>query len=406
MNNPCEQANLHSIEQAIAELTLLLKTPLLLAEVGLEAALGRVLAAPITAQIDIPQWDNSAMDGYALNTADLVKEEQALPVHDCQAAGEPAKTLLKQHCMQIFTGAVLPAGANTVVPIENTETKNDKVVFKSVKPDQNIRRKGEETRSGELLLEQGRLLTSKEIGLLASQGIASVPVFQPLRIGVISTGNELCQPGTPLQNGQIYDANSYLLSSLLEGWGFTVTRYPLLKDTLEATQNLLTTAKKEQDILISSGGVSVGDADFVKKAVVQLGTLNLWRVAIQPGKPLAFGAVGSTPWIGLPGNPGASLITALIILRPALLAGQGHTCHTPQTIPALADFTHKSKKRQQYLHARINIKDGRIVANLHPLQSSAMLKNSCWASGLVMIPANTQIESGNTVTFIPYNNVL
>ena len=272
---------------------------------------------------------------------------------------------------------------------------------------QNIRRQGEETQAGQLLLTRGTRLDSRHIGLLASQGYAEIDVYQPLRIGILSSGNELCEPGETLADGQIYDTNSFLLASLLQGWGFSVTRYPRMRDELEASKQQLVTAAAEQDILISSGGVSVGDADYLKTAVEQLGQLSLWRVAIQPGKPLAFGRIGDTPWIGLPGNPGASLVTALIIARPALLAAQGLTDAQPQTLRVQSGFKRsKIRVRQQYLQARLNSSTGSLQAVLHPQQSSAMLANCCWADGLVVIPAQHSVATGDLLQFIPYFSLL
>ena len=309
--------------------------------------------------------------------------------------------------MQIFTGAVVPAGADTVIPQENCQRDADGVTFGAIKAGQNIRRQGEETRAGDLLLSSGTRLRAQEIGLLASQGHAEVKACRALRIGIISSGNELCEPGSPLESGQIYDSNRYLLASLLQGWGFEVQQYPHLRDNLDDTLHLLTRASEEQDILISSGGVSVGEADYLKSAIEQLGRLNLWRVAIQPGKPLAFGTVGQTPWIGLPGNPGASLITTLIIARPALLAAQGQSRTSVQLLPVAADFEwQKTSIRTRYMQARLQLDKGQLSAQLHLQQSSAMLANCCWADGMVVIPPQQSVEHGDPLEFIPYPMLL
>lgn len=406
MSSVCEQPGLNSIEQAIAALTELLQRPVETHSVALTEASGRVLAEDLHARLDVPRWDNSAMDGYALNSADLARSSR-LPLAGCQAAGDALQTLPPGHCLQIFTGAPVPTGADTVVPQENCQRQADTVEFGQVEAGQNIRRQGEETRSGALLLASGTRLRAQEIGLLASQGFARVPVCRPLRIGIISSGNELCAPGRELQGSQIYDTNRYLLASLLQGWGFTVTQYPHLRDNLDDTLQLFDRASKEQDLLISSGGVSVGEADHLKTAVQQLGQLNLWRVAIQPGKPLAFGRVGETPWIGLPGNPGASLITALIIARPALLKAQGQSCTTTQVLPVTADFEwQKTSVRTRYMQARLQLDNGRLRATLHLQQSSAMLANCCWADGLVEIPPQQIVQRGDLLGFIPYQALL
>ena len=407
MSSVCEQPGMSSIEQAIQALTQLLQRPIESITLPLLQASGRVLTEDVLARQDVPLWDNSAMDGYALNSADLPQQGGRLPLAGCQAAGDTGSVLPAGHCMQIFTGAVVPAGADTVIPQENCQRDADGVTFGAIKAGQNIRRQGEETRAGDLLLSSGTRLRAQEIGLLASQGHAEVKVSRALRIGIISSGNELCEPGSPLESGQIYDSNRYLLASLLQGWGFEVQQYPHLRDNLDDTLQLLARASEEQDILISSGGVSVGEADYLKSAIGQLGRLNLWRVAIQPGKPLAFGTVGHTPWIGLPGNPGASLITTLIIARPALLAAQGQTRIAPDRIPAQAAFEwKKTSMRTRYLQARLQISAGQMQAQLHPQQSSAMLANCCWADGLVVVPPHRPVQPGDLVEFIPYRALL
>ena len=403
MSSVCEQPDMSSIEQAIQALTQLLERPLEVVSLPLLQTHGRLLADDVHARQDVPLWDNSAMDGYALNSADLPQDGGRLPLAGCQAAGDAIRPLPAGHCMQIFTGAAMPPGADCVIPQENCQPDADGVTFGPIKAGQNIRRQGEETRTGQLLLTKGTRLRPQEIGLLASQGYAAVNVCRALRIGIISSGNELRDPGATLEPGQIYDSNRYLLATLLQGWGFEVTQYPHLRDDLDDTLQLLASASQEQDILISSGGVSVGEADYLKAAIQQLGQLNLWRVAIQPGKPLAFGTVGNTPWIGLPGNPAASLVTALVIARPALLAAQGQTDTAPNMLPALADFEWtKTSVRTRYMQARLQVIDGQLHAQLHPQQSSAMLANCCWADGMLVIAPQQQVQPGDQVLFMPY----
>lgn len=388
-----------SIDAAIARLTDLLRHPLSLESVPLAQANGRILAQDLRVQFDRPQWDNSAMDGYALRHADLEAGHLRLPLAGTLAAGDGIRELPPGQCLQIFTGAPLPQGADTVVPQEACRREAGQVIFEAVKEGAHIRRRGEELKAGEPLLGAGTRLRPQEIGLLASQGHASLPVWQPMRIGLVTSGNELRPPGSQLEPGQIYDTNGPLLASILRGWGCALTLYPSLGDRLDESIEQLRKASLEQDILITSGGVSVGEADYLKQAVQALGQLDLWRVAIQPGKPLAFGRVCGTPWVGLPGNPAASLITALIILRPALLAaaGQAQTRALSFQVPAAFDWP-KAKGRQQYLQARLE--EGH--ASLHPQQGSAMLTNCSWAEGLVVIAPGESIARGEPVTFIPY----
>lgn len=407
MSSVCEHPGLHSIEQATEALTRLLARPVEPVSLPLPQACGRLLASDVHARQDVPLWDNSAMDGYALNSADLPAAGGRLPLAGCQAAGDAIRALPTGHCIQIFTGAALPRGADCVIPQENCQRDADAVTFGPLRAGQNIRRRGEEIRSGRLLLGQGTRLRPQEIGLLASQGYAAVEVSRTLRIGIISSGNELREPGAVLEPGQIYDSNRCLLTSLLQGWGFQAQAYPHLRDNLQDTLALLASASQEQDILISSGGVSVGEADYLKAAVQQLGQLNLWRVAIQPGKPLAFGTVTGTPWIGLPGNPAASLITAMIIARPALLAAQGQTSTAPRVLPVTADFEWlKTSVRTRYLQARLQLQGDRLSARLHQQQGSAMLANCCWADGMVELPAQRAVQYGETIGFIPYDALL
>lgn len=405
----CDQGTLHSIEQAISALKTTLNPASATQTLPLADAHKYVLAQAVYAQMDVPQWDNSAMDGYALRANDLQPANNSLPLAGRIAAGDlPNQTLPAGHCMHILTGAPLPLGADSVVAQEDCEISPQQIQFNSCKAGANIRRRAEEIEQGQLLLAAGTRLRAQEIGLLASQGYAEVLVYTPLRIGLLSSGNELGELGQPLQPGQIYDVNSYSLGALLQGLGFQVTHYAKMPDDFQKSCDCLSQASTEQDLLISSGGVSVGEEDHIKHAVSALGQLNLWRVAIQPGKPLAFGRVGNTPWIGLPGNPAAALITALIIARPALLEAQGalNSAHQRVHIPALFDLK-KTRMRQQYLHARLVLQDdGQLQVEIHPKQSSAMLRAASWADGLVEIAAHSSVSKGELVAFIPFSSLL
>ena len=405
----CEQGTMHSIEQAINALTATLSIKKSKQRQALPNAHNCVLAESVYAQVDVPQWDNSAMDGYALRASDLQQPDNSLSLAGRIAAGDrPEQSLPAGQCMHILTGAPVPLGADTVVAQEDCTISPEQIQFNNCQAGGNIRRRGEEIQQGQLLLEAGTRLRAQEIGLLASQGYAEVEVYTPLRIGLISSGNELCELGQPLKPGQIYDINSYSLNALLQGLGFQVTLYAKMPDDLQQSSDCLAKASTEQDVLISSGGVSVGEEDHLKNAVSALGQLNLWRVAIQPGKPLAFGRVGNTPWIGLPGNPAAALITALIIARPALLHAQGvtHCSHQALHIPAAFEWK-KPRPRQQYLHARLVLQDnGQLHAKIHPKQSSAMLIAASWADGLVEIKAQQTVQKGDLVRFVAYSELL
>lgn len=405
----CDQGALHSIEQAINALKTTLTSQTSTQTLALQAAHQYILAQSVYAQVDVPQWDNSAMDGYALCANDLQQPKNSLPLAGRIAAGDrPEQKLPAGQCMHILTGAPVPLGADTVVAQEDCSISPESIQFNNCKAGGNIRRRGEEIQQGQLLLEAGTRLRAQEIGLLASQGFAEVEVYKPLRIGLLSSGNELCELGQPLKPGQIYDINSYSLNALLSGLGFSVTHYAKMPDDLQHSIDCLSKASREQDVLISSGGVSVGEEDHLKNAVSTLGQLNLWRVAIQPGKPLAFGTIGNTPWIGLPGNPAAALITALIIARPALLHAQGASNCSHQTlhIPAAFDWK-KPRARQQYLHARLVLQDnGQLHVEIHPKQSSAMLSAASWADGLVEIKVQETVHKGELVGFVGYSGLL
>lgn len=406
MNSVCETQDLNSIEHSIAALTALLNLPQQIDQVDLFHAQGRVLASDLFAQQSVPAWDNSAMDGYALHSQDLA-HSFTLPCFGVMAAGaNPQQTLKAKSCMRIYTGAPIPLGADTVVPQENCDREGNLVRFHEVKAGQHIRRLGEEIQQGEPLLPKGTRLRAQEIGLLASQGYHQIPVYRPRRIGIISSGNELATPGEPLAVGQIYDVNRYTLHALLTGWGFAVTHYPNLPDTLDATLRCLQQASQEQELIITSGAVSVSEADHIKAAVAQLGELNLWRVAIQPGKPLAFGKIGNAVWLGLPGNPAATLVTSCIIARPALLTWQGVALSNASHRRYKANFSAKGSVRRQYLQARLVEQFGEIWIEKHPKQSSAMLANASWAEGLAVIMPKCDLQEGDKIEFISYHALL
>ena len=403
MNATCDKPNLHSIEHTIASLKALLKFDLENETVDLFHAEKRILAHDVFAQVDVPAWNNSAMDGYGFNSLDLIGKT-SLPVAGIMAAGDnPNQCILRGNCFRIYTGAPIPHGVDTVVAQENCRIVGNTVIFDEFEFGQNIRKQGEETRKDALLLKKGTQLRAQEVGLLASQGYHQIQVYKPLKVGILSSGNELAIPGEKIREGQIYDVNRYTLNALFKGWGCTVTHYPNLPDSLNETVNSLEKTSQEQDIIITSGAVSVSEADHIKAAVQQLGEINLWRVAIQPGKPFAFGKIGKAAWIGLPGNPAASLITSCIMVRPALFCALGKNFKDEAPLRFKAVFNTRSSVRQQYLQARLVQSEGKTSVELHPKQSSAMLANASWAEGLAVIPPNTCIAEGDRVQFIPYS---
>jgi molybdopterin molybdotransferase len=405
----CDIGDLMPVDEAISRLLDQAPPPPLAQMVRLDQAMGRVLAADIHSPVNLPAWDNSAMDGYALRAADLPQAGGCLSIGGRIAAGDQASSpLLAQQAVQIFTGAPLPPGADTVVPQERCRVEGERVWFPSVSVGDHVRKEGEEVRRGHLLLKAGKRLRAQELGLLAGAGIARVEVYRPLQVCLLSSGNELREPGDPLAPGQIYNSNRYCLAALLRGWGVEVHDYGVMVDELAASRHALSLASSECDLLLSSGGVSVGEEDHLKQAIQELGNVDFWRLAIQPGKPLAFGEVAGKPWIGMPGNPSAALITALVVVRPFLLRAQGVTdvLPVPLAVPAGFDWLQRNKRRQ-YLRARLTPgADGQLSVELHPQQSSAMLTAACWADGLAVIECEQQVLKHDNVMFLSFAGLM
>lgn len=405
----CDRDSLRSVEQAIAALQARI-TQLPRSEIiSLKHAAGRVLREPITASLNVPAWDNSAMDGYAFNFAQAQAAGFSLPVSGRIIAGDTeAHELLAHTAVRIFTGAPLPAGADTVAAQEDCQLdEQQQVMLPKQTQGQHVRYQAEELKIGQPVLAQGTMLRAQEIGLLASLGYSEVQVYRPLRVGLISSGNELRELGESLEPGQIYDVNRYSIGSLLEGWGFDLQCYGIMPDHVQASAHILAEAAAENDVLISTAGVSVGEEDHLKAAIEQLGELHLWRVAIQPGKPLAFGEVRDTPWVGLPGNPAAAFVTALIIARPFLRQAQGVTTEEVLGMQLPADFSStKQRPRRQYLRAKLQLKQNASWVSVHPNQGSAMLTAASWADGLALVEANSQVHERDLVTFIPFSQLV
>lgn len=403
----CGHGELRPVDEAIAALLELAPSPPPAEWVPLAEALGRTLAEPVHALRPLPAWDNSAMDGYAIRAADLPERGGCLPLAGRIAAGDSAQAQLPAgHAVRIFTGAPLPQGADSVVPQEQVRLEDDRVWLPPCKVGDHVRRRGEECQRGERILEAGVLLRAQELGLLASLGVPEVAARRRLRVGLLSSGNELREPGELLQPGQIYNANRYSLGGLLRGLGLEVDDCGVLIDDLATSRDALSLAASEWDVLITSGGVSVGEEDHLKQAVRELGELHLWRLAIQPGKPFAFGQICGTPWIGLPGNPVAALITALVVARPFLLRAQGRRDVLPKALPVAAGFSWlKANPRRQYLRARLERGADGLQVTPHQKQGSAMLTSACWADGLAVVEAGRILKAGEPVDFLPFSEL-
>lgn len=401
-------------EQALEQL-LAAAAPLAASEtLPLSAANGRFLAEEVVSPIAVPPLDNSAMDGYALRCADVAAAGVCLPVAQRIPAGTVGHALAAGTAARIFTGAPVPAGADAVVMQERCEHGPDGAVIVNHVPKcgENIRRAGEDIAQGATVLAAGTRLGAAEIGLAASVGRAELKVLRPPRVALMATGDELAEPGQPLPPGGIYNSNRYFLRTLLEELGCAVTDIGRVPDNLAETRAVLRTAAVGHDLILSTGGVSVGEEDHVKPAVEAEGELALWKIGIKPGKPLAFGRIkvsggmspetgsAGTVFIGLPGNPVASFVTFLILVRPFLLKRLGAARLLPAARPLLsASAWKRGDARREFLRARLT-EDGRV--ELYPNQGSGVLTSCAWADGLIDNPPGGTFEPGDTVRFLPF----
>ncbi len=412
-----KRAALMPLAQALDSLLTAAETPLGTEHVPTLEADGRVLAQDVISSLQVPAWDNSAMDGYAVRCQDLTEAGDVLPVVQRIAAGEAGKPLQALTAARIFTGAPVPAGADAVVKQEDCTVVNacEGGVRINVlpRPGQNIRRAGEDVRPGAVVLQKGERITPAVQGLLASLGLNTVQVACRPRVALFSTGDELVMPGDvapqDMRPGAIYNSNRFFLSSLLRRMGCVVSDFGIVPDKLEATVAALRDAAQTHDLILTSGGVSVGEEDHIKPAVQQLGSLDLWSIAIKPGKPFAYGLVHRTDasachFVGLPGNPVASFVTFLVLVRPFLLRMQGLRQVAIKKIAVRADFTWaKADKRQEFLRVRRNDQGG---LDLFPHQGSGVLTSTVWGDGLVDNPGGRTIAVGDMVEFMPFSELL
>ncbi len=369
--------------------------------IALDAADGRVLATELVAALDLPPWPNSAMDGYALRRDDW--QGEPLAVTQRILAGHAPEALQPGTCARIFTGAPLPQGADTVEMQENVELLDDGRVrfLQPLKFGQNVRPRGQEVSAGEVVLTTGTRLGPVELGLAASLGCAILPVRRKPRVALLSTGDELVEPGQPLQSGQIYNSNRSLLLPWLRRLGCEVRDVGIVPDDLAQTRQMLGDLK-DADLILSTGGVSVGEADFLGQVLREEGELTLWKLALKPGKPLTCGHFRGVPVIGLPGNPASTLVTFALLARPYLLRRLGVGPIEPQSCQVLAGFDWKrAGTRREYLRARLE--RGRAV--LYPNQSSGVLRSASWADGLVEVLEGHTYAQGDSLRFIPWSEV-
>jgi molybdopterin molybdotransferase len=377
-------------------------------------ALGHVLVEDVRSALDVPPADNTSMDGYAVRCADVPSAGTRLPVSQRIPAGAACEPLAPGTAARIFTGAHVPPGADAIVMQEQCEAVEGGVRIDAVpEPGQWIRRRGEDVNTGSVVLGAGERLTPQALGLAASVGAARLKVMRKPRVALFSTGDELVMPGEVppdrMPPGAIYNSNRYTLRGLLQSLGCAVTDLGIVPDRLDATREALRRAAAGHDLIITSGGVSVGEEDHLRPAVEAEGAIDLWQLAMKPGKPLAFGRVRSggpreTLFMGLPGNPVSSFVTFVIAVRPVLLRLQGANKLSPASLPARADFEWPTPdRRREFLRARLNSAGG---LEPYPNQSSGVLTSATWADGLIDNPAGQTIATGDTVRFLPFGELL
>jgi molybdopterin molybdotransferase len=384
--------------------------------IPMQASLGRVLAENVNSLVDVPPLDNTSMDGYAVRTADTQNPGSILKIAQRIPAGSIGTELQVGTVARIFTGAPVPLGADAVVMQEDCavpEGSSDQVQV-NIAPTagQWIRRRGEDLTTGKTALTAGTFLRPQELGVAASAGLTHLNVKRRVKVAAFFTGDELSLPGEPLKPGGIYNSNRDTLLACLKSLGCDATDLGIVPDRLDATKAALRKASKDHDLIITSGGVSVGEEDHIKPAVTAEGRLDLWQIAIKPGKPLAFGAVrksdepenGEAWFIGLPGNPVSSFVTFLLFVRPFILKLQGREVKQMQSYLMRADFDWlKADRRNEFLRVKLNHNGG---LDLFPNQSSGVLTSASWGDGLVDCPPNEPIKAGDLVKYIPFDALL
>ena len=402
----CTSPGLISVEQAIEKILSQASPVEQVERINILDALNRVLAEDLHSTIDVPGYDNSAMDGYAVRSDDCQASGVELPVSQRIPAGQVGALLEPGTAARIFTGAPIPEGADAVVMQERCEQKDDKVTVNTiVNAGANVRLAGEDIARGGSVLNAGKRLRPQELGLLASVGLAEFKVKRKLKVATFFTGDEIITPGQPLAAGQIYNSNRYTLTGLLQAMDCEIVDLGIVPDTLEATLDVLEQAASSADLVITSGGVSVGEEDYVRIALEKLGQLTMWRIAMKPGKPVAFGKVNNALFMGLPGNPVSVFVTFLLFARALILKLQGAEDCFVKRVSVTADFDWPQIKRQEYLRVRLVEKDRQTVAQLFSHQGSGVLSSASWADGLIEVSIGQQIKQGDKVCYLPFEGL-
>jgi molybdopterin molybdotransferase len=402
---------LQTVAEALAEIKARV-TPVVETEtVPLTAAAGRILARDVVATMNLPPHDNSAVDGYAVAHADLISDrDTVMPVTGRAAAGHPLdRPARRGEAIRIFTGAPMPHGTDTVMMQEDCAFEDGRVRLRpGIRRGANRRHAGEDVTEGEVALSAGQRLRAPDLGLAAALGRHELCVFRPLRVALLSTGDEVRDPGTPLPQGAIYDANRFMLAALLTGLGCAVSDLGIRPDREAALVDALAAASAQHDLIVTSGGVSTGEEDHVKSAVGQLGALHFWRLAIKPGRPIALGQVGGVPLIGLPGNPVAVIVTFLVLARPLIAKLAGATVREPQLFPVQAGFGYRKKPgRREYLRVSLKRNGDTHVAVKFARDGAGILSSVVRSDGLVILDeAASELTAGTTVDFLPFSEVI
>lgn len=404
--DPCASRSLIPVDEAVAKIVNAGMPVGQTDAIAIENSLGRVLAENVKSDINVPGYDNSAMDGYAVRSTECNNAGITLKISQRIPAGHAGTELEEGTAARIFTGAPIPEGADAVVMQERCQQQGDNVTINTeVRAGENIRHAGEDIELGGVVLKAGTVIRPQEQGLIASVGRADVAVRRKLRVATFFTGDELVEPGNKLAQGQIYNSNRYTLNGLLQSAGCEINDFGIVPDTLEATVGVLKRAAAESDLVLTSGGVSVGEEDYVRIALEQLGELNMWRINMKPGKPVAFGKVDKSLFMGLPGNPVSVFVTFLVLAQPLIRKMQGANNYLTEAFMIRSGFAWNGIKRQEYLRVRIRHDGAGTYAELFPHQGSGVLSSVSWADGLVIIEPESPIHAGDMLKYIPFQGL-